>query len=430
MRNVSGKSDRIYMCIDLKSFYASVECAERGLNPMTTNLVVADPERSTGTLCLAVSPSMKALGVRNRCRLYEIPENIEYIAAVPRMQLYIDYAVRIYGEYLKYISPDDIHVYSVDEAFFDVTEYVRRSGMTPEQMARFLMGRVEKCAGIRSTAGIGTNLYLAKVALDITAKHSPKFIGYLDEEKYREELWDHRPLTDFWRIGRGTAARLDKLGIRTMREITRANEDTLYKIFGIDAELLIDHAWGRESTTMADIKGYRSKSRSLSSGQVLLRDYDYDEARLIVKEMADLVCLDMVEKNIYTDLLTLYVGYSHTVPIPPSGGSIRLPRSTNADSLIIPALVRKYNEIVVPGVPIRRIGIGCENIVEDEGQYQMSLFDEGVTEETERDRKIQEAVLEIKARFGKNAILKGLNLEEAGTTRARNHQIGGHKSGT
>ena len=430
MRNVSGKSDRIYMCIDLKSFYASVECAERGLNPMTTNLVVADPERSTGTLCLAVSPSMKALGVRNRCRLYEIPENIEYIAAVPRMQLYIDYAVRIYGEYLKYISPDDIHVYSVDEAFFDVTEYVRRSGMTPEQMARFLMGRVEKCAGIRSTAGIGTNLYLAKVALDITAKHSPKFIGYLDEEKYREELWDHRPLTDFWRIGRGTAARLDKLGIRTMREITRANEDTLYKIFGIDAELLIDHAWGRESTTMADIKGYRSKSRSLSSGQVLLRDYDYDEARLIVKEMADLVCLDMVEKNIYTDLLTLYVGYSHTVPIPSSGGSIRLPRPTNADSLIIPALVRKYNEIVVPGVPIRRIGIGCENIVEDEGQYQMSLFDEGVTEETERDRKIQEAVLEIKARFGKNAILKGLNLEEAGTTRARNHQIGGHKSGT
>ena len=423
MRNVSGKSDRIYMCIDLKSFYASVECAERGLNPMTTNLVVADPERSTGTLCLAVSPSMKALGVRNRCRLYEIPENIEYIAAVPRMQLYIDYAVRIYGEYLKYISPDDIHVYSVDEAFFDVTEYVRRSGMTPEQMAKFLMGRVEKCAGIRSTAGIGTNLYLAKVALDITAKHSPKFIGYLDEEKYREELWDHRPLTDFWRIGRGTAARLDKLGIRTMREITRANEDTLYKIFGIDAELLIDHAWGRESTT-------RSKSRSLSSGQVLLRDYDYDEARLIVKEMADLVCLDMVEKNIYTDLLTLYVGYSHTVPIPSSGGSIRLPRPTNADSLIIPALVRKYNEIVVPGVPIRRIGIGCENIVEDEGQYQMSLFDEGVTEETERDRKIQEAVLEIKARFGKNAILKGLNLEEAGTTRARNHQIGGHKSGT
>ena len=430
MRNVSGKSDRIYMCIDLKSFYASVECAERGLNPMTTNLVVADPERSTGTLCLAVSPSMKALGVRNRCRLYEIPENIEYIAAVPRMQLYIDYAVRIYGEYLKYISPDDIHVYSVDEAFFDVTEYVRRSGMTPEQMAKFLMGRVEKCAGIRSTAGIGPNLYLAQVALDITAKHSPKFIGYLDEEKYREELWDHRPLTDFWRIGRGTAARLDKLGIRTMREITRANEDTLYKIFGIDAELLIDHAWGRESTTMADIKGYRSKSRSLSSGQVLLRDYDYDEARLIVKEMADLVCLDMVEKNIYTDLLTLYVGYSHTVPIPSSGGSIRLPRPTNADSLIIPALVRKYNEIVVPGVPIRRIGIGCENIVEDEGQYQMSLFDEGVTEETERDRKIQEAVLEIMARFGKNAILKGLNLEEAGTTRARNHQIGGHKSGT
>ena len=346
------------------------------------------------------------------------------------MQLYIDYAVRIYGEYLKYISPDDIHVYSVDEAFFDVTEYVRRSGMTPEQMAKFLMGRVEKCAGIRSTAGIGTNLYLAKVALDITAKHSPKFIGYLDEEKYREELWDHRPLTDFWRIGRGTAARLDKLGIRTMREITRANEDTLYKIFGIDAELLIDHAWGRESTTMADIKGYRSKSRSLSSGQVLLRDYDYDEARLIVKEMADLVCLDMVEKNIYTDLLTLYVRYSHTVPIPSSGGSIRLPRPTNADSLIIPALVRKYNEIVVPGVPIRRIGIGCENIVEDEGQYQMSLFDEGVTEETERDRKIQEAVLEIMARFGKNAILKGLNLEEAGTTRARNHQIGGHKSGT
>ena len=427
---MTSDGQRVYMCIDLKSFYASVECAERGLDPMTTNLVVADPERSTGTLCLAVTPAMKALGVKNRCRVYEIPEHISYITAPPRMQLYIDYAAEIYSEYIKYISPDDIHVYSIDEAFFDVTDYIGKYAKDPRGMAMFLMDRIMNRVGVRSTAGAGTNLYLAKVALDITAKHSPDFIGWLDEEKYREELWDHRPLTDFWRIGRGTAARLDRLGIRTMRGITRASEDTLYRIFGIDAELLIDHAWGRETTTMEDIKKYKPKSNSLSSGQVLLRDYSYDEAKLIVREMADNVCLDMVKKNVYTDLLTLYIGYSHTVNLPASGGSIRLPRSTNADSVIIPALVKKYEEITVPGVPIRRINIGCEDIKDDTGTYQMTLFDDGLSEDIERDRKIQETVLGIKTRYGKNSILRGMNYEEAGTARERNHQIGGHKSGS
>ena len=282
---------RTYICIDLKSFYASVECVERGLDPMKAKLVVADPERGGGTICLAVSPTLKAMGVKNRCRVFEIPQNIEYIKAPPRMQLYIDYSARIYGIYLSFFAPEDIHVYSIDEAFIDVTNYLAMYKQTPKELSKTVMAEILRQTGVRATCGIGTNLYLAKIALDIVAKHAPDFIGELTEESYCETLWDHRPITDFWRIGAGIAARLEKHGVHTMRGITKANEDMLYREFGIDAELLIDHAWGRETATMADIKKYKSKSNSFSSGQVLMRDYSYDEARVIVKEMMDLLCL-------------------------------------------------------------------------------------------------------------------------------------------
>jgi Nucleotidyltransferase/DNA polymerase involved in DNA repair len=276
---------KMYLCIDLKSFYASVECVERGLDPMTANLVVADPERSDKTICLAVSPSMKALGVKNRCRVFEIPRNIDYIMAEPRMQKYIDYAAEIYGIYLKYISKDDIHVYSIDEAFIDVSPYLKTYGKNAKEMAEFLMGEVYRETGIRATCGIGTNLYLTKIALDITAKHSSDFIGYLDEELYIKTLWDHRPLTDFWRIGPGIAKRLENCNIFTMGQLAHADEELLYGTFGIDAELLIDHAWGREPVTIADIKAYKSKTNSITSGQVLMRDYSFEEGKLIIRKI-------------------------------------------------------------------------------------------------------------------------------------------------
>ena len=298
-------ADRQYLCIDLKSFYASVECVERGLDPMTTNLVVADPERSEKTICLAVSPSLKALGVHNRCRVFEIPKNIKYIMAEPRMQKYIDYAAEIYAIYLKYVSPDDIHVYSIDEVFMDVTKYLVLYQTDAKSLAKRIMDDVLCKIGVRAACGIGTNLYLAKIALDITAKHAEDFIGILDEETYRKTLWDHRPLTDFWRVGPGIAARLESKMLYTMGAVARAPEELLYRMFGIDAELLIDHAWGREPVTIADIKAYRSKTNCLTSGQVLMRDYSFEEGELIVKEMMDQLCLEMADKGVATDSITL-----------------------------------------------------------------------------------------------------------------------------
>ncbi len=305
------EKERVYVCIDLKSFYASVECRERHLDPMTANLVVADPERTEKTICLAVSPAMKALGIPGRCRVFEIPEGINYIMAPPRMQLYIDYSAEIYGIYLKYISKEDIHVYSIDEVFMDVTDYLEMYQMSAKELSVRIMQDVLESTGITATAGIGTNLYLAKVALDITAKHVEDHIGILNEESYRMTLWDHKPLTDFWKVGRGTVSRLARAGITTMGEIAQADEDLLYRMFGVDAELLIDHAWGRESTTMADIKAYKPKSNSLSSGQVLPRDYHFDEARIVAKEMADSLCLELVDKGLVTDSVTLHAGYSY-----------------------------------------------------------------------------------------------------------------------
>lgn len=281
--------NKTYVCIDLKSFYASVECRERGLDPLTTNLVVADPERTEKTICLAVSPSMRAMGIPGRCRVFQIPPNIEYVMAPPRMQTYIDYSADIYAIYLKYIAKEDIHVYSIDEVFMDVTDYLPMYQMTAKELSVKIMQDIYESTGITATCGIGTNLYLAKIALDITAKHVEDHIGILDEEMYRKTLWNHRPLTDFWRIGSGIMKRLTGLGIQTMREIAEADETVLYQVFGIDAELLIDHAWGRETTTMADIKAYKPKTNSISSGQVLGCDYSFEDGKLAVKEMADLL---------------------------------------------------------------------------------------------------------------------------------------------
>lgn len=418
--------ERTYLVIDIKSFFASVECVERGLDPMEVNLVVADPTRSEGTICLAITPPMKKLGIKNRCRIFEIPKSVEYIVAPPRMQLYIDYAATIYSIYLKYISKDDIHIYSIDEAFLDATDYLALYNMTPYELGKTIMDDIRSSLGIRSTCGIGTNMYLAKIALDITAKHSPDFIGYLNERLYRDTLWNHKPLTDFWRIGPGTARTLARYGIYTMGGIARTDEDFLYRTFGVDAELLIDHAWGIEPTTIADIKKYSPESNSLSNGQVMMRDYGYDEGRLIVKEMMDTLCLDMVDKNLVTSSVTLDVGFSHTLNLPHAHGTVSVDTPTNADIILIPAIADLYNRIVSPDCQIRRFNVTCNNVVTEE-YIQYSFFQD--VGSLEKNRKMQKAMIDIKKKFGKNAILRGMNFEEGSTMRERNGQIGGHRSG-
>jgi len=426
MGGVSRLEEQIYLCIDLKSFYASVECVERDLDPLVTNLVVADPERSEKTICLAISPPMKALGIKNRCRVFQIPKDVQYIMAPPRMKLYIQYSVDIYGIYLKYISKEDIHVYSIDECFLDVTHYLSMYHISAKELALRIMEDIKITKGITATAGIGTNLYLAKVALDIMAKHAEDNIGYLNEELYQKTLWKHRPLTDFWRIGKGISNSLNHIGIFDMGDITCANEDSLYRLFGIDAELLIDHAWGREATTMADIKAYKPKSNSVSNGQVLARDYSFEECRLIVKEMTDALCLDMANKNVITGSMSLMIGYSNEMGLKPSIGTITMSVTTNSYRLIIPYVMGLYERIVEKSIPIRRLSLSCNHIV-NEAYEQYDLFTDQT--ELEKDKKLQKAALEIKERFGKNALVRGMDLQEAGTTIERNRQIGGHKSG-
>ena len=466
-----SEKNRTYLVIDLKSFYASVECVERGLDPMTTNLVVADPSRTDKTICLAVSPSMKALGVRNRCRVFEIPKNIDYIMAPPRLQKYIDYSAEIYGIYLKYISKDDIYVYSIDECFLDVTDYLKLYNKTPREMGKFLMDEIQRAVGVRATCGIGPNMYLAKVALDITAKHADDFIGELDEMSYRTRLWDHKPLTDFWRVGPGTARRLARYGIYTMREIAEADEDLMFRVFGIDAELLIDHAWGEEPTTIADIKAYRPKSSSLSRGQVLMRDYKYDEGLLIAKEMMEGLSLDLVAKGLMAESVTMTAIYSHREEAEPARGTWAFDHPVNTEGVMVRSITQLYERIVDPDIPLRGIMLSCNNVKEPPEERQMSLFDMGsggigsgcgpagpdktpsyaaagkpvssfaakhpaapgalsYEESESRDRSMQTAINDIKKRFGKNAMFKAMDLEEAATTLERNLQIGGHKSGT
>ena len=413
-----------YICIDLKSFYASVECVERGLDPMTTNLVVADPERKGGTICLAVSPAMKKIGVKNRCRVFEIPKNIDYIMAPPRMQKYIDYSAEIYGIYIRHIAPEDIHVYSVDEAFMDVCPYISRYGRSAKEIALMLMEKVYLKTGIRATAGVGSNLYLAKIALDITAKHSPDFTGELDEESYRSKLWDHRPLTDFWRIGKATAAALARMGIHTMRQLADTNEDLLYKKFGIDAELMIDHAWGREPVTMADIKKYHSKDTSLTSGQVLMRDYSAEEARLIVEEMVDALCVDLIRKKLYTQSVSLHIGYSHNTYRESSRGTAALLSPSNVYSEVIGPVLQVYDRIADKDHLIRRMNISCNKLTGENRQITFAdILKDG------RDEQMQKTMADIKGRFGKNAIFRARDLQEGATALERGRQIGGHKSG-
>ncbi|MBQ6066209.1 MAG: DNA repair protein [Clostridia bacterium] len=417
---------RQYLCIDLKSFYASVECVQRGLDPMTAKLVVADPDRSKNTICLAVSPALKALGVKNRCRLGDIPADLKYIVAKPRMKLYIERSADVYGVYLKYFSKDDIHVYSVDEAFIDATNYLTLYNMTARELAQTVMADVQATTGLRASCGVGTNLYLTKIALDITAKHSPEFIGELNEESYRQTLWDHRPLTDFWRIGPGISSRLARGGIFTMRDIAESDENVLYNLFGKDAELLIDHAWGRESATIADIKAYQSKTHSLSSGQVLMRGYNCEEGLLIVKEMTELLCLDMTEKELVTHSVSLYLGYSGKSSVTAVKGSVSLAADTNLNNIIIPAVTGLYLRITDRRCQLRRVNV-CFNDVAPEQNIQMTLFDDAV--KNAKNREIQRTMLRIKDRYGRNAVFKGMDLDKAATTQERNRQIGGHRSG-
>ena len=495
---------RTYIAIDLKSFYASVECVERGLDPLATNLVVADRSRTEKTICLAVSPSLKAYGIPGRARLFEVEQRIrevnaerrrkayghrltgksvsdtelkihqdwevDYIAAPPRMAYYIEHSTRIYQIYLKYIAPEDIHVYSIDEVFMDVTAYLNSYGITAHELARKIIGDVLGQTGITATAGIGTNLYLCKVAMDIEAKHIPADkdgvrIAELDEMTYRRKLWTHRPLTDFWRVGNGIARKLEQYGIYTMGDIARQsvrNEELLYRLFGVNAELLIDHAWGWEPCTMEMIKAYKPSTNSLSSGQVLQEPYTVQKARVVVREMAESTALDLLDKRMVTDQMVLTVGYDtaslsnhaeyngeittdfYGRKVPKHAhGTANLDRHTSSARLIADAVMELFDRITDPGLLVRRINLTANNVTDEDTasrnpvpvQYDLFTDYEAVekknAEEKERldkERKMQTAILKIKKQFGKNAILKGLNFEEGATARDRNGQIGGHKA--
>lgn len=413
-----------YLCIDLKTFYASVECVERKLDPFSTNLVVADETRGKGTICLAVSPKMKMLGVKNRCRLYEIPPNIKYIIAKPRMKKYIEYSANIYAIYLKYLSKDDIYVYSIDEAFLDVTNYLKFYKMDEIELAKTILKDIYNTYGLTATVGIGTNLYLAKVALDIMSKHTPTNIGYLDEELYKRKLWHHKPLTDFWQIGRGIEARLNKKRIYDMYDIAHTNPKILYKEFGINAEFLIDHSWGKETCTIKDIKNYKTKNTSISNSQVLFEDYSFENARLVLKEMVELNSIKLVEKNLITDTISLYIGYSKNI-INSTGGSMKLANYTNTYSDLMAYFLKLYDSTTNKTVPIRRIGVSFNRLVSDEAQ-QLSLFEN--QEKITKERKIELAISNIKQKLGKNAIVRGMDLENGATTILRNKLIGGHNA--
>ena len=413
-----------YLCIDLKTFYASVECVERKLDPFSTNLVVADETRGKGTICLAVSPKMKMLGVKNRCRLYEIPPNIKYIIAKPRMKKYIEYSANIYAIYLKYLSKNDIYVYSIDEAFLDVTNYLKLYKMDEIELAKTILKDIYNTYGLTATVGIGTNLYLAKVALDIMSKHTPTNIGYLDEELYKRKLWHHKPLTDFWQIGRGIEARLNKKRIYDMYDIAHTNPKILYKEFGVNAEFLIDHSWGRETCTIKDIKNYKTKNTSISNSQVLFEDYSFENARLVLKEMVELNSIKLVEKNLITDTIGLYIGYSKNI-INSTGGSMKLANYTNTYSDLMAYFLKLYDSTTNKTVPIRRIGVSFNRLVSDEAQ-QLSLFEN--QEKITKERKIELAISNIKQKLGKNAIVRGMDLENGATTILRNKLIGGHNA--
>lgn len=504
---------KTYIAIDLKSFYASVECRERSRDPLTTNLVVADPSRTEKTICLAVSPSLKKYGLSGRARLFEVIQKvnaannirklkapnhvfsdssddstelqknpslkIDYIIAPPRMARYMEYSTKIYNIYLKYIAPEDIHIYSIDEVFIDVTHYLSTYNMTARELAMTMIQDILSTTGITATAGIGTNMYLCKIAMDIVAKHiepdkNGVRIAELDEMSYRRLLWNHRPITDFWRVGRGYSKKLEKIGLYTMGDIARCsigkptdyyNEELLYKLFGINAELLIDHAWGYEPCTMEDVKTYKPETNSISSGQVLHCPYEFDKARLVVKEMTDLMVLDLVDKGLVTNQIVLTIGYDienitdknrsqnykgtvttnyYGKKVPkPAHGTTNLPKQTSSTTLITNAVMELYDKIVNKKLLIRKINIVANKLVDEHSvknanKYeQLDLFTdyeilkkqrEKENAESEREKRMQNTILDIKKKFGKNAILKGMNLQEGATAKDRNNQIGGHKA--
>ena len=506
-------AEKTYIVIDLKSFYASVECVERGLDPMTTNLVVADSERTEKTICLAVSPSLKSYGIPGRARLFEVVQRVravnaerrrtagrlmgsscddtalrrdaalavDYLVAAPRMAYYMEYSTRIYQIYLRHVAPEDIHVYSIDEVFIDATAYLKQNGMDAHAFTRMLLRDVLKETGITATAGIGSNMYLAKIAMDIEAKHAQADengarIAALNERTYREKLWDHRPLTDFWRVGHGYAKKLEEQGLYTMGDVARCsvgepsayyNEELLYRLFGVNAELLIDHAWGWEPCTIADIKAYRPASNSICSGQVLQNPYPFDKARLVVREMADLLVLDLVDKGLVTDQIVLTVGYdvenlldpvrarAYRGPITtdPYGrklpkhahGTANLPCSSSSTRQIVEATVTLFESIVDRALTVRRITVTANHVLpegeakkaEESVPEQLNLFVDyealereqtALKEELERERQMQKTVIALKKKFGKNAVIKGMNLQEGATAKDRNRQIGGHKA--
>lgn len=497
-------ASKAYIAIDLKSFYASVECVDRGFDPLDANLVVADPTRTEKTICLAVSPSLKSYGIPGRARLFEAIQKVRevnaqrkykapghsfshesyfhselikdpsaeltFITAPPRMAHYMEVSTRIYNVYLKYIAPEDIHVYSIDEVFIDATDYLKTYGMTPRELAMKMVLDVLETTGITATAGIGTNLYLCKIAMDIYAKHCEPDkngvrIAELDEMSYRRILWDHRPLTDFWRVGRGISKKLEEHGMYTMGDVARCsvgresdyyNEDLLYKLFGVNAELLIDHAWGWEPTEISDIKSYRPESSSLSSGQVLQEPYEFSKAKLVLKEMADLLSLELVSKRIVTDQIVLTVGYDieslkksysgavetdrYGRKIPKTAhSSENIGRYTSSTKLICETAMKLFDRIVDKELLVRRMYIVANHIItendaEKEREYiQLNLFSDTGKQEAEenelkKEKDMQKAILKIKSKYGKNSIIKGMNLKEGATALERNRQIGGHKA--
>ncbi len=417
--------DRIYCCIDLKSFYASVECVERGLDPFKVNLVVADPTRGNGSVCLAITPAMKALGIKNRCRVYEIPKNVQYITAMPQMRKYMKVSAEIYSVYLNYISPDDIYVYSIDECFIDITDYCRLYKKTPREIAVMLMNAVYDKTGICSAAGIGTNMFLCKVALDITAKHAKDFIGYLDEEDFKKTIWTHQPITDIWNIGRGTAARLEKYGIVDLKGVAEFSEERLYKEFGINAKHLIDHAHGREPCTIKDIHEYKPKSTSLSNGQVLFKDYNYNDALIVMKEMVYSQVLELVEKRLVTDSISLHICYSKDV-YRPTGASRKIGEFTNSYKKLAEHFEEIFKETTNRHFPIRRINIGLNNL-QDDSFTTITFFAD--IEAEEKERRLQETIVSLRNKYGKNTVLKGISYMENATSRERNKMVGGHNGG-
>lgn len=417
-------NNKTYLCIDLKSFYASVECVERGLDPFKINLVVADPTRGGGAITLAATPAIKKLGVPSRGRIYEIPKGIEYITATPRMTLYMKYSAKVYSIFMKYISSEDIHVYSIDESFLDVTSYLSLYQMTTKQLAKTILDDIYNELGLCATVGIGTNLFLAKVALDITAKHAKDFMGYLDEDLFKQLIWHHKPITDIWMIGQGTANRLATLGITDLYGVAHCPEKILYKMFGVNAEYLIDHAWGKEPTEISDIKAYQPSSNSMSNSQILFEDYNYQDAYLIMKEMVETNVLQLVEKHLVTNHIALTIGYSKNV-IKPSRGSCKITNTTNSYKILLNEFKQLYKKIVNPNYPIRQIGISFGN-VKDEYYEQLDLFAD--IEDIEKEKRVQEALVSIRNKYGKNAVLKGMNFYEKATQRKRNGLVGGHNA--